>query len=464
MNNWTIQARIAAKTYWLITGLFGAFYGLYGYYAFAYLDLLSPESSRIFDALLFVLAATMLFELIAEPITGHYADAFGRRQAVVIAFAFCTIAFVLYAAISINVVKAHLWSVVLVAIVAELVIAVGLAFHSGSLDSWVVEQIYQAESTRDVETEPVFAIANIVFAVGLTLGGMTGAFALPKSGVPPALWPWFLSAFLSILTILVAAVIMHDPRPGGKRSASRALSLTQVVFESFRKVMLLRHASRQIWTGILITSTNYVIGIVFIYFAFLTAKNLLPKNIDLAWLSLAPFFLLLPRLLGPWLSMKVTAGATPHEEARYRALMTRGCFALGVSCLALGASVWAIGSPEGERVPETTIGLYVIAGVSAFLTSMLLQMIKPIATSYLNHYIVDNSDRAFLNSMATPFGGAVVALLSVLLLIWNHGNPIPKGQDLALIFVVPGAFVVTASILIYFRGSEKLHTENKNAL
>lgn len=447
-----MQSKIAAKTYWLLTALFGCFYGLYGYYAFVYLDAVRPGSPRIFEGLLFVLAATMVFEVIVEPVTGRYADLFGRRQAVAIAFVLCTIAFLLYAAISLSYVSSSLWTVITIAIFAELVIAFGLAFHSGSLDSWVVEQIYHSEKTRNVGTEPVFAIASITFAVGLTLGGMTGAFAVPKSGEGAALWPWFLSAFLAIVTILVAAITLHDHRPIEERVAAQPSSAFAVIVESFAKVLQLRRASREIWVGILVTSINYIIGIIFIYFSLLVAKYLLFNRADPAWLSAAPLLLLIPRLIGPWLCIRVTAGASPHQDAKYRKLMTSIGMALGACSLALGASVWELSTNVSTADRDTSTTLLSIAIGAAFLTSMLHHMLKPIASSYLNHYIEDDSERAFTNSMATPLGAMVVALLAATLLIWNQGSPIPRGQDLGLIFIAPGLLVMAASAVIAFRG------------
>jgi len=452
MNSWTLQSKIATKTYWLLTALFGCFYGLYGYYAFVYLDAVRPGSPQIFEGLLFVLAATMIFEVFAEPVTGRYADAFGRRQAVAVAFVLCTIAFLFYAAISLSFVNSSFWTVIAIAVLAELIIAFGLAFHSGSLDSWVVEQIYHAEQTRNVGTEPVFAMASIAFAVGLTLGGMTGAFAVPRSGEGAALWPWFLSAFLSILTILVAAVTLHDHRPVEQRVATRPPNVFTVIGGSFSRVLQLKHASREIWTGIFVTSINYIIGIIFIYFSLLVAKHLLSSRADPAWLSTAPLLLLVPRLIGPWLCMWITSDASPNQDARYRKLMTTTCLALGVCSLVLGASVWELASAGRTIEPVTSTVLLSMAIGAAFLTSMFHHMLKPIASSYLNHQIEDDSERAFTNSMATPLGAMVVAVLAISLLLWNQGNPVPRGQDLGLVFMVPGCIVIAAAGLIALRG------------
>lgn len=446
MRNWTLQSQVAVKTYWLITTLFGCFYGLYGYYAFAYLEALSPGSSKIFEGLLFVLAATMLFEFLAEPITGRYADTFGRRQATTIAFGLVTIAFLIYASIAVPILHLTLTTVVVFAILAEFVLAFGLAFHSGSLDSWVVEQVYYAESSKEVKTEPIFGIAGILFALSLTLGGITGAFAVPNTGSEAALWPWFLSAFLSLLTIFIVAITMHDPRPIEVESTAPQATFLNIATEALQRTLQIRHASAPVLTAILVTSTNYIVGIVLIYFSLIAAKQLISGRIDLGWLSLVPIILVVPRIVGPWIAIQITARYSPREEQRYASLMAGCCIALGVSAILFGSAIWS----DGER-NSTEYYAFALAIGAALFTGIFHHMLKPITMAYLNYHIDDDSERAFLNSMATPFGAMIVALMCVFLLIWNHGTQIERGQELGWVFLFSGSAVLIAGAGLLIR-------------
>ena len=169
MKKLSPNAQLSVNVYLLVTGLFGLAYGIYGYYAFVYLSRLHPDGASLLTPLLPVLAATMLFEFVAEPITGRLADVYGRRLSVVVAFLLMSVAFIAYSAAAIPSVVNLPWGVKAVAILAELVLAVGLALQSGSFDAWIVERVYEAEGSREINTQIIFARAGQVFTAGLTI-------------------------------------------------------------------------------------------------------------------------------------------------------------------------------------------------------------------------------------------------------------------------------------------------------
>src|SRR4051812_46460039 len=87
-------------TYLSITVIFALVNGVYTSYAFLYLKYklegAGGISGSILDNLLFIIAASMFFEFFAEPFTGDWADAYGRRRVVSGAFLGLCMAFLVY--------------------------------------------------------------------------------------------------------------------------------------------------------------------------------------------------------------------------------------------------------------------------------------------------------------------------------------------------------------------------------
>ena len=92
------------KTYVGITVVYALINGLYSSYTFLYikhrLEHAGGVSGSILDNLLFIIIASMVFEFFAEPITGDWADAHGRRSVLAGTFLGLSLAFLTYWSIS----------------------------------------------------------------------------------------------------------------------------------------------------------------------------------------------------------------------------------------------------------------------------------------------------------------------------------------------------------------------------
>src|SRR5262249_36706975 len=91
------EANRVQRAFFAINCMFGLAYGCYLYYVFVYLDALLSGAHNPISNLLIVFLATMVFEAIAEPATGDYADLYGRRKSQAIAFLMLGLGFVIYA-------------------------------------------------------------------------------------------------------------------------------------------------------------------------------------------------------------------------------------------------------------------------------------------------------------------------------------------------------------------------------
>jgi MFS family permease len=442
-------SRVSINVYWLVTGLFGLAYGIYGYYVFVYLSRLHPDAASIIQPLLPVLAATMMFEFIAEPITGRFADIYGRRLAVIMAFILISDEFIAYSLAAIPAVAASQWRVQITAIGAELVLAIGLALHSGSFDAWVIERIHDSEGSRDIPTESIFARAAQIFTVGLTLGGFIGSFAVSQTNSERDLfaniWPWILSAFLALLAVLVGAAAMFD-RPNVRApNWTEGTTLSAFLKDAVYRVTQLRFQSAAVRQTIYVNSAMYSIGIVYIYFSTLIAERAL-RNFGLIHiLYLVPFLYLVPRLLGPQLAILFSKGRRHTDSNAYRLMFRAAGLGCGVSAAALAFSASKLASPQ--PLPDNAKLIFLFGCIAFFGTSLFVHMLKPIATAYLNFHIADDNERAFINSMSTPAGGFVVALVCFALLIVNGSSAKPNADDILMIFLIPA---ILATITVWF--------------
>ncbi|HEX6704921.1 MAG TPA: hypothetical protein VF169_09195 [Albitalea sp.] len=449
----TPASRISVNVYWLITGLFGLAYGIYGYYAFVYLQRLNPTAASLLDPLLPVLAATMVFELIAEPVTGRFADVFGRRISVVIAFLLIATSFLIYASASFSSAEQEAGLVQAIAIGAELVLAIGLAFHSGSLDAWVVERVYEGEGSRDVCMEPVFARAGQFFTAGLTIGGVIGSFAVAQTPESMSasqrivwIWPWLISAAIMLLTMLISAAVMYV-RPN-LRAPDWSTPTSPIAFatDAFDRVLKLARAPTRLQQAIVVMSSMYAIGIMFIYFSTLLAEQILKQSGHPGWLYALPGLLLAPRLAGPQAAILLTRGTDPGDQAAHARMLRNVGVLASVSAVALGYFASRLLSVASSPLEEPwTLGMGCLAFVS---TSFFHHMSKPITSAYLNYNIEDDADRAFVNSMGTPAGGLLVAVIAVGLMVANRAVNNPQAQDLYLVFAVPGLAAFVATLLV----------------
>jgi MFS family permease len=403
------------RAYHQLSFCFGLAYGIYSMYAFIFLNTRLREIDRDFqnplEFLLTVLALSMLFEVIAEPLTGNFADNHGRRIAVVWAFLLMVLAFVLYGSIASIALSSTTWIVVLASL-AELALAFGLAFHSGSLDAWFVDAYRRARETKDDDLEPYFARNSQYFAGGVLIGGVVGLYLSRSSN----LTPWIVAAAVAAFTCLTASNVMHENADDFEASKvnGHERGILSRLLETVR--------TPGVFNLTVTTSACYMVAMVLLFFGPLFSEVLFTNNFrylriatDLGissnnpkdLLFLLPFVLTLPRLVGPSVAL-LASRLVQDPVLRLRVL------GLGAAILLVGAG--ALGSDAVGFPALCCLLLLVISWV-------LVQAGRTGQTAYMNELITDNSIRAFALSMSTVLGALVIAIFVLVLIALEDYTP-----------------------------------------
>ena len=403
------------RTYLGITIVFGIVNGVYASYAFLYikqrLERAGGVSGSILDDLLFIIVASMIFEFFAEPITGDWADTYGRRRVIVGAFIGLCLAFVAYWIISADAIaglpqRTQLRAVVILALIAELCFATASALFNGALDAWFVDELRLAQGPGGGALLPFFSAQKRWFGVFMVAGGAASlwlARAVLHGGAPTgaggltsvAALPWLGAIALTAATALWVKLRLtehrapvHDHEPAYRRIRLR-----------LKRTL----ASRDLRHALLISSVLYTCWICFMYLlpVLLTEPTLTSAAgpfeavlTDYYWFYLAMGS---SRFLGPYLSGRIRLGGDPIVRFRWWGVLNAGALALAGIALLL----------DTAAVPAALV-LFWLAKVAE-------EAFKPVRSTYLNYLVVDGADRAFVLSMATPFG-AVIILIGVGLL------------------------------------------------
>jgi MFS family permease len=393
--------------------------GVYGAYAFIYLkrrlESAGGESGSVLDNLLFVIIGSMLFEFIAEPITGDWADSFGRRRMVVFTYLGVCVAFLAYWLVSAEAVSgldagAQVRLIVALALIAEVFYAVASALFNGALDAWFVDELRIAEGPRGADLLPLFSIQRrwcgiFMVAAGVatlwiadvTFHGDRSTVAVDGLFAFGAL-PWLAAAVITAAAGLWLGLSMAEhrvPVRGSEPSHQRIwLRLKRTL-----RVRKLRNA-------LVVSSMLYTCWICFMYRlpVLLTEKRIVAEAGVLQSVLRGYYWYYLAmgasRFLGPYLSGRLWVGMGTMTKFRWWGVVN--CGALAGAGLALLWRSWDATDFNAVLVPAALVLFWV--------AKLAEEAFKPVRSTYLNYLMVDGTDRAFVLSMATPFGAIIIVI------------------------------------------------------
>lgn len=417
------------RVYLNVTMVFAVVNGLCTSYSFLYIKYRMENaggvSGSILDNLLFIIIASMVFEFFAEPITGDWADAYGRRNVLVGAFGGLALSFLCYWGISAGAISGldhatQFTLVVALALVAEFCFSVSAALFNGALDAWFVDELRIAGGPDGGALLPLFSVQRRWFGVFMVIGGaiplwigkaviQPGAPGVAPEGGLMSLTavPWLAAAGIAVVTALWVKLGMIERRPAvrGSEPTHRRIWLR---LERALRVRPLRNA-------LVISSVLYSAWICFAYLlpVLLTEPRIASeagvlqvvlKNYYWYYLAMGT-----SRFIGPFLSSRLWRGDDQIRRFRGWGILNCGTLAFGGIALLVRSD-----GPGGLAAGIHTV-LVPLALLAFWITKIAEEAFKPVRSTYLNHLVVDGGDRAFVLSMATPFG-AVIILIGVGLL------------------------------------------------
>jgi hypothetical protein len=450
------------RIYLALTASFALLNGVFTAYAFLYikykLEIAGGASSSILDNLLFIIVASMFFEFFAEPITGDWADAYGRRLVIAGSFVGVSVAAVIYWAISADAI-AHLArgteqrAIVALALAAELCFAMAAALFNGALDAWFVDELRLANGPSGAALAGLFSVQRRWFGAFMVVGGVAslwiartvveGGRAAARAGVwtIPAL-PWAASAALSTALALWVVLRVAERRPPARGDAPAHVR----IWQRLRRTLALR----ELRNALFITSALYTCWICFAYLLPILVTE--PQVVAEAgvfqtvvkgyyWFYLAMGAC---RFIGPYLSARFRLGHDQISQFRWWGVLN--CSALAVG----GIAVLLRG--DGVLVPFALLAFWIAKTAE--------EAFKPVRTTYLNQLVVDGADRAFVLSMATPFGAVIVLAGIGVLAAARHflGFLDEVRFSVPLLFAVLGALSVALTVWLARRspGDERV--------
>ncbi len=415
------------RTYWTANTVLAVVNGIYGAYAFLYLArrLSSaggpPES--ILDNLLLVISGSMIFEFFAEPITGDWADSYGRRRMVTSTYLVLCIAFLSYWFISSDAVSslgtsAEVRTIVIVSLLAEVFYAVASALFNGALDAWFVDELRIAGGPQGADLLRFFSRQRrwsglVMVAAGALSLWIADVTAQPGASASEGLLsvgalPWLVAAVITAAAAVWLTISMVEHRPPVRGEGPSHKRIWRRLQRTLR-VTELRNA-------LLISSVLYTCWICFMYLlpVLLTEKRIAAEAGVLQsvvenyyWYYLA---MGTSRFLGPYLSGRLGMGLSPMVKFRWWGVLN--CGALAVAGLALLSRSQAAPDLNAVLVP-VSLTLFWVAKVAE-------EAFKPVRSTYLNVLVVDGTDRAFVLSMATPFGAVIIVFGVGLLAVFQQ--------------------------------------------
>jgi MFS family permease len=406
------------RTYRAAGVLLAAVNGVYGAYAFIYLkrrlESAGGESATVLDNLLFVIIGSMLFEFVAEPITGDWADSFGRRRMVVSTYLGVCLAFVAYWVISADAVSnlgaaTQVRLIVALALIAEVFYAVASALFNGALDAWFVDEMRIAHGPQGRALLPLFAVQRRWAGLFMVAGGVialwvadatfhvdsrTTAGGLLSAGA----LPWLAAAVIMAAAALWLGVSMAEHRVPVRGDEPSHLR----IWLRLKRTL----SMRDLRNALLVSSVLYTCWICFMYLlpVLLTEKRIVADAGALASVLKGYYWYYLAmgtsRFLGPYLSGRLWPEMSPMVRFRWWGVLN--CGALAMAGLALLGRRWDVTDLNAVLVPAALVLFWV--------AKLAEEAFKPVRSTYLNYLMVDGTDRAFVLSMATPFGAIIVVI------------------------------------------------------
>lgn len=408
------------RSYLSVTAVFALVNGVFTAYAFLYikykLEGAGGVSGSILDNLLFIIVASMIFEFFAEPITGDWADAYGRRRVIGGAFLGVCVAALVYWGISADAIASlerptELRIIVLLALVAELCFAIASALFNGALDAWFVDELRIADGPTGAALLGLFSVQRRWFGAFMVGGGVAslwiartvigGGATGPGDGLwAITAWPWIATAGIATVTALWVKLRVGERRPParGDEPAHRRIWLR------LRRTLALR----ELRNALFITSALYTCWICFAYLlpVLLTEKQVVSEagSFQVILKGYYWFYLAMgtSRFIGPYLSTRFRLGRDQISQFRGWGVLNCGALVIGGIAVLLRSQGADGSSGELNRI------LVPLALVVFWAAKVAEEAFKPVRTTYLNYLVVDSDDRAFVLSMATPFGAVIV--------------------------------------------------------
>jgi MFS family permease len=448
------------RTFLSITAVLALVNGVFTAYAFLFikykLESAGGVSDSILDNLMFIIVASMLLEFFAEPITGDWADAYGRRRVIAGSLFGMGIAALIYWAISAEAIASledptELRVIVVLALAAELCFGVAYALFNGALDAWFVDELRIEDGPAGVALLRYFSLQRRCFGLFMVVGGTaslwiartvaSGGRAAPEDG----LWaitalPWIASAAICMVSALWVKLRVVERRPParGDEPAHRR------IWQRVRRTLSLR----ELRDALLITSALYTCWICFAYLlpVLLTEKQIVSEagafQVILSgyyWFYLA---MGTSRFIGPYLSTRFRLGSDPSSQFRWWALLNCGALAVG------GIAVLLRSQGADGSSGELNSLLVPLALVLFWVAKVAEEAFKPVRTTYLNYLVVDSTDRAFVLSLATPFGAVIVLVaIGVLATAQHFVHFLEEVRfSVPLLFVILGALSVALTL------------------
>jgi MFS family permease len=391
--------------------------GIYGAYAFIYLkhrlQSAGGVSEGVLDNLLVVIVGSMFFEFFAEPITGDWADTFGRKRMVIGTYWGLCLAFLAYWMISSEVVSqlpaaSEVRVIIALSLLAEVFYAVASALFNGALDAWFVDELRLVQGPQGAELLRFFTAQRrwsgivMVSAGAASLWIASAAFDRPPGAATNdgltsvAALPWLAAALITAGAALWALLRLTEHRVVTKTHEPSHRRILQRLKRTL--------AQRELRNALLVSSVLYTCWICFMYLlpVLLTEPGLVReagflqailKNYYWYYLAMGT-----SRFLGPYLSGRLAAGVQPIVQFRWWGVLNCGALALAGAALLLRGG-------DGARL---NVVLVPSALVLFWVSKVAEEAFKPVRSMYLNYLIKDGGDRAFVLSMATPFGAILI--------------------------------------------------------
>jgi hypothetical protein len=412
----SIAQRQIWRSYLIINTIFATVNGLYTAYAFLYLkyelERSGSGSASILDSLLFIIVGSMAFEFFAEPITGDWADTRGRRRVVSATFVGLSLAFLTYWLISAEAVGAFTEPrriIITLSLIAELFFAVSSAMLNGALDAWFVDELRLARGPTGAALLPLFARQRRWSGAFMVAGGMLSlwmASAVFRDHGPSA-GPGGLASITALPWLVAIGITLPTALWVKLRMVEHQVPAVSHEPAHWRIWLRLRRTlkQRELRNALLVSSVLYTCWICFAYLlpVLMTEPRIVAEAgvfrgvlKDYYWYYLA---MGTSRFLGPFLSSAIRPNGSQILRFRWWGLLN--CGALSVAGLAVLVRGLGAGDAAASALIPVALVLFWVAKVSE-------EAFKPVRATYLNHLVIDSGDRAFVLSLATPFGAVII--------------------------------------------------------